>query len=312
MKKKGNNPLGTTVVAVGFLIWSFFTPLGPVIFCLGGLILFGMGVKSLLDAAKPEIAVSGSPVAASVSPSVSASPSVNPRPGVSTSVPSTFNIPENIPDNLKCPSCGANIGATTRQCAYCGSNLQPYIDLPEPLHLAGLMVGGGVSVRHPSKGELTYQVTGRALIAELWQASQNAAWTPTGNLFAGFALLGNARAYLLSWQDRFFLLDKQHTINDQEIARHFLPHARLFGQGNQLTPVYFNYGGNNWKMIDIGRSRVEFVEGEGLHIQRGVEARFIHALSNDMALVVEDYRAGGGGQDMLWLGVSVSQSDIRI
>ncbi len=225
--------------------------------------------------------------------------------------PFQFKIPENIPTDLKCPSCGANIGPTTRKCEYCGSILQPVIDLPEPVHLARLQVGSGVRIRLPN-GERDFRVQGRALIGELWQASRgpNVPWTFTGNLFAGFALSGVAQAYLLNWQNRFYLFEARQSIDDQHIQRYFLPYARAFGQGNQMNRVEFDYEGRRWQIVDIGRSQVIFTEGEGLHVQRGAEARFIYAQSRETHLLVEDFRSGGGAQDTLWKGIQVQEQNI--
>ncbi len=227
--------------------------------------------------------------------------------------PFQFKIPENIPSDLKCPSCGANIGPTTRKCEYCGSVLQPVIDLPEPVHLAGLLMGKGMRVRLPDGGERDFRVQGRALIAELWQASRgpNVPWTFTGNLYAGFALSGAKPAYLLNWQNQFYLFEQSKKVNDQHIQQHFLPYARAFGQSDQMGRVEFDYEGRRWRITDIGRSQVIFTEGAGLHIQRGAEARFISAESGSLRLLVEDYRAGGAAQDMVWVGYEVTENDIQ-
>ncbi|GAB4492242.1 MAG: hypothetical protein Fur0016_26180 [Anaerolineales bacterium] len=291
-----------------FLLGVFPFPIGPLVWGVAGLIALGHGIEAIKEAASRGIEPPG-PVGAS-KPSLVAKP-VTVQPRVSAN-PFKFNIPENIPTNLKCPSCGASIGPTTRQCAYCGSILQPVIDLPDPVHLAGLQVGAGVRVCLPN-GERDFRVQGRALIAELWQASRgpNIPWTFTGNLFAGFVLDGAARAYLLNWQNRFYLFEKRQSIDDQHIQRYFLPYARAFGQSAQMGKVDFEYEGRRWRIVDIGRSQVIFTEGEGLHIQRGAEARFIYAQSGDTHLLVEDYRSGGGAQDTLWKGLSVAEQEIE-
>ncbi len=88
-----------------------------------------------------------------------------------------------------------------------------------------------------------------------------------------------SKAYLLNWQNRFYLFENRQTLDDQHIQRYFLPYARTFGQGNQMNRVEFDYQNRRWRMVDIGRSQVNFTEGEGLHVQRGAEARFIYAQS---------------------------------
>ena len=47
----------------------------------------------------------------------------------------------NIPRNLKCPSCGANIQPTDKKCNYCNSSLVPLIDLPQPATFGAVQVG---------------------------------------------------------------------------------------------------------------------------------------------------------------------------
>ncbi len=293
---------------VGILLAAMFPlPIGPFIWGLAGFMALSSGIQAIKDAAKPESAPAKPNGAAKPAP---AAKPVNFQPTPAAN-PFKFNIPENIPTDLKCPSCGANIGPTTRKCAYCGSILQPVIDIPDPLHLASLQVGAGLRVRLPSE-ERDFRVQGRGLIAELWQASRgpNIPWTFTGNLFAGFALDGIKKAYLLNWQNGFYLFENRQNTDDQHIQRYFLPHARAFGQGNQMGRVEFDYEGRRWQMVDIGRSKVIFTEGEGLHIQRGAEARFIYAQGGETILLVEDYRAGGGAQDALWKGLQIQESDI--
>jgi hypothetical protein len=221
-------------------------------------------------------------------------------------------MPENIPSDLKCPSCGANIKPSDKKCAYCGSSLQPVVDLPEPAKLGGLEIGKSVTVLHPQKGSMAYMIRGRLLYTELWQASQgpNVPWTPTGNYYAGFAL--EPTAYLLSWQDRYYLLETNRTLTDMDINRDFVPYARQFAQSNQTARVEFSFEGKRWSMVDIGRFAIEFEDGEGLHLHKGAIGRFIHAGSGDMVLVVEDFQSGGsGGQDTLWQGFQVKETDIK-
>ena len=221
-------------------------------------------------------------------------------------------MPENVPANLKCPSCGASIKPTDKKCAFCGSSLQPVIDLPEPSKLEGLQIGKDVKVVHPQKGEQVYKVTGWMLFTELWQASSGPTvpWTPTGNYFAGFAL--NPAAYLLNWQDRFYILDERRSLTDMDINRDFVPYARQFAQSNQTAKVEFQYAGGRWLMVDIGRFAIEFEDGQGCHLHKGAIGRFIHAGNGNQALVVDDFQSGGsGGQDTLWKGFLVKETDIK-
>ena len=223
-------------------------------------------------------------------------------------------MPDSIPANLKCPSCGASVKPTDKVCAFCGSTLQPVLDLPEPAKLGGLAIGGSVRVVHPKKGELTFRVRGRLLFTELWQASHgpNVPWTPTGNYFAGFAL--EPAGYLLNWQDRFYIMDERRSLTDMDINRDFAPYARQFAQSNQTARVEFSYSGARWQMVDIGRFAIEFEDGEGSHLHKGAIGRFIHAGSGDgQALVIDDFQSGGsGGQDTLWRGFLIKETDIKI
>ena len=221
-------------------------------------------------------------------------------------------MPDNLPTDLKCPSCGANIKPSSKQCPYCGSSLQPLVDLPEPAKLGALEIGKGVHVVHPQKGELAYTVRGRLLFTELWQATSgpNVPWTPTGNYFAGFAL--DPAAYLLNWQDRFYIMEERHNLTDMDINRDFLPYARQFAQSNQTARVEFPYTGGRWLMVDIGRFAIEFEDGEGSHLHKGAVGRFIHAGNGNQALVVDDFQSGGsGGQDTLWKGFQIKETDIK-
>lgn len=221
-------------------------------------------------------------------------------------------MPETIPTDLKCPSCGANIKPNAKHCSFCGSILQPVLDLPEPIKLGALEVGKDVTVIHPQTGEMSYRVRGRLLYTELWQASygSDVPWTPTGNYFAGFAL--EPFAYLLSWQDRFYLLETHRTLTDMDINRDFAPYARQFAQSNQTAKVTFRFENQQWTMVDIGRFAIEFEDGEGLHLHNGAIGRFIHAGNDNLALLIEDFQSGGsGGQDTLWKGFQIEETDIK-
>ncbi len=220
-------------------------------------------------------------------------------------------MPDNIPADLKCPSCGANIKPTDKRCGYCGSSLQPLLELPEPAKLRELAVGNAVRVTQPQKGALDYKVQARLLFTELWQASRgpDVPWTPTGNYFAGFTL--EPAAYLLNWQDRFYLLDQRRSLTDMDINSNFAGPARQFAQSNQTAEVEFLFDGLRWRMVDIGRFAIEFEDGEGAHLHKGAIGRFIHASSGGQALVIDDFQSGGsGGQDTLWRGFQIKETDI--
>jgi len=237
-------------------------------------------------------------------------PSVQPLTTTRVELPER-KMPDNILADLKCPSCGANIKPTDKTCAFCGSSLQPLLDLPEPAKLGGLEIGKSLRLVHPRKGAQDYRVRGRLLFTELWQASRGpqVPWTPTGNYFAGFAL--EPVAYLLNWQDRFYLLEDRRALTDMDINRDFVPYARQFAQSDQTARVEFSYGGAHWQMVDIGRFAIEFEEGEGSQLHKGAFGRFIHASSGDQALVVNDFQSGGsGGQDTLWRGFLIKETDI--
>lgn len=218
---------------------------------------------------------------------------------------------DNLPKDLKCPSCGATIKPTSNKCDYCGSSLTPLIELPEPNKLANIIVGGPVRVTTP-QGTLDYRVRGRLLFTELWQATRgsNVPWTPTGNYYAGFAL--DPKAYLLNWQERFYLLTESRPLTDMDINTNFMPYAKQFAQSNQTALVKFPYSGASWQVVDIGRYAIEYEDGEGNHLHKGAIGRFIHAASGTMALIVDDFQSGGrGGQDMLWRGFIIKESDIK-
>jgi hypothetical protein len=175
-----------------------------------------------------------------------------------------------------------------------------------------VQVGQRIRVQHPVRGEMMVHVVGRILYAELWQQSRGAQapWVPTGNSFAGFWLEGSL--FLLNWQSRLYLLDESTQLSDAEIQRDFLPHARRFAQSDQTAEVIFEYPPASWKIDDIGKFRVEQVDGEGLVFRQGAIGRFIHASGADRrSLVLEDYEGGGGGQDTVWIGYQIDESGIK-
>jgi hypothetical protein len=218
----------------------------------------------------------------------------------------------NVPRDLKCPACGAAIRPTDKKCNYCGSSLVPLIDLPQPANFGDIQVGQSIQVRHPREGELTLTVHRRLYYGELWQehSGANVPWTSTGTYFVGLTL--DRDLFLLNWQSRFYLLETHAALTDMDINREFAPYARQFAVSNQTADVRFNYSGENWQIIDIGKFRIEYCEGEGVQISPGSIGRFIHASHGGDVLVVEDYQSGGsGGLDTLWKGVIVQQSDVK-
>lgn len=181
-----------------------------------------------------------------------------------------------------------------------------------PQKLEWAQVGQRVYVPHPLKGELMAHVLGRIVYSELWQQSRGpqSPWVPTGNVFLGLWLEGGL--FLLNWQSRFYLLDEVVDLSDADIQTYFAPHARKFAQSDQTAEVYFSYPPAMWRMIDIGKFRVDQAEGEGLRFRPGATGRFIHAGGDQSrALVVEDYEGGGGGQDTAWVGYEIQESGIK-
>jgi len=242
-----------------------------------------------------------------------ATPTLTPVPS-STQRTMISQIPEDqFFEDLKCPSCGATVQPTDRQCAYCGSQLIPKIDAPTPIAFANVKLDQAMSIQHPN-GQMDVHVVGRLLYGELWQASRGAQvpWTLTGNYYAGLVLDNNG--YLLNWQDRFYILDAPQPLTDMEINRDFAPSAREFAGSDQTADVEFQFLGNRWKMVDIGRFVVVYVEGQGGRFRQKALGRFIHTsgvpAESRRALIVEDYQGGGGGQDTLWLGYQVTAKAI--
>jgi len=182
--------------------------------------------------------------------------------------------------------------------------------MPGAPSLSKINIGQRIRVRHPVQGELTLYVMGRAVYDELWQQqrSPQAPWVPTGNAFSGFWLETNL--FLLNWQNRYYLLDEMVALSDAEIQRDFASHARKFAQSDQTAEVFFAYPPAMWKIDDIGKFRVRSVEGEGLRHVPGSTGRFVHASGDSRrGLVLEDYE-GGGGQDVVWTGYTLTPEDI--
>lgn len=179
-----------------------------------------------------------------------------------------------------------------------------------PQNLTRIQIGQRIKVRHPQQGELTLYVMGRITYQELWQQSRTpqSPWVPTGNSFYGFWLENNL--FLLNWLTRFYLLEEGIPITDVDIQRDFAPHARKFAQSDQTADVYFAYPPASWHIDDIGKFRIQDVEGEGFRAGRGLTGRFIHASGDGQrALVVEDFE--GAGQDMVWTGYQINAEDIK-
>lgn len=182
----------------------------------------------------------------------------------------------------------------------------------KPQKLDWIRVGDRIYVNHPVKGEVMVHVLGRILYVELWQRTRGpqSPWVPTGNAFAGFWLEGNI--LLLNWQTRIYLLDESAQLSDPEIQRDFAPHAKKFAQSDQTAEVFFAYPPAMWKIEDIGKFRVDEVEGEGFRLRPGAVGRFIHASGHEnRALVLEDYEGGGGGEDTVWTGYMIGEDAVR-
>lgn len=179
-----------------------------------------------------------------------------------------------------------------------------------PAPFRNITVGKRIVVKHPVRGDLTAHVDGAILYSELMQQGRQAPWLPTGNVYPGFWLEG--AMFLLNWQNRLCLLDESTQLSDADIQRDFAPHARKFAQSDQTAEVYFAYPPGSWKIDDIGKFRVDRVEGQGIRFRPGATGRFIHASGEGgRALVVEDYEGGGGGEDTAWLGYMIEQQDVK-
>ena len=215
-----------------------------------------------------------------------------------------------IKNDFKCPACGATVLPTDVKCKHCGSILVATVDLPRPEKWADIEIGQAVQVKHPRKGSMSLAVAYRIYYGELWQAQMkaNVPWTLTGSYYVGLGL--NANIFLLNWQNRFYLLDSEQPLTDMNINRDFAPHARKFAASNQTQNISFSYQETIWNMLDIGRFRIEFAEGDGIRVSPGVVGRFIHAGHNNKALVIEDYQTGGSGLDTLWMGYQIKEDDI--
>jgi len=214
--------------------------------------------------------------------------------------------------DLKCPNCGSSIKLMDRKCKYCNSSLFPETDLPGPKIFGEVELDQSLRILHPEKGRLDLQVKNRIYYGELWQIKQkaNVPWTLTGNYYAGLGV--DNGMFLLNWQNRFYLLDSNTPLSDNQITREFAEPAREFAASNQTRDVYFIFNNTRWHLDDLGRFRVELVEGLDVNGEVGTIGRFIHASHQNRILVVEDYQSGGAGQDTLWTGYQIQKSNIEL
>ena len=180
-----------------------------------------------------------------------------------------------------------------------------------PAMFQNVRVGNRITVKHPVRGDLTVHVDGAVVYSELMQQGRQGPWNASGNVYPAFWLEG--ALLLLNWQNRVYLLDENQQVSDADIQRDFLPHARKFAQSDQTADVYFAYPPASWKIEDIGKFRVDRVEGQGIRFRPGAVGRFIHAGGDGgRALVVEDYESGGGGEDTIWTGYKIESNDVKV
>jgi len=218
-----------------------------------------------------------------------------------------------VANGFKCPNCGATIeNATDRKCRHCDSILVDMSDMPKPEIWADVEIGQSVRIKREKNKDINAEVVYRLYYGELWQEKMTTStpWTLTGNYYTGLGL--NNDMYLLNWQSRYYLLDTRSALTDTDINRDFAAYAREFAASNQTRNVMFSYDGTRWKMIDIGRFRIEYTEGPGAIANSGAIGRFIHARADDRILVVEDFQSGGSGRDTLWTGDEISKKDITL
>jgi len=177
----------------------------------------------------------------------------------------------------------------------------------------GAQLGQTLTVNHPQRGAMmiTGKIIGSIRYNELWQRvkSPTEPWAPTGNTYTAH-WLGNFMLY--EWKDRLFLLDEYEALTDKDIATHFAPYAKRFGESNETADVYFAFPPASWKMTDIGKFNVASAVGTGLRLNPNAIGRFIHAMGDGgRALVVEDYQSGAGGQDTAWIGYEIKWEDVQ-
>ena len=203
-------------------------------------------------------------------------------------------------------------GMPSRPAAVVGAQRGQGVAMKSPQAWNTFGVGQRVRVMHPVQGELTLYVSGRVMYAELWQQGRGpqVPWTPTGNTFYGFWMETNR--FLLNWLNRYYVFDEMVPTSDVEIQRDFAPYARQFAQSDQTAEVHFTYPPAVWRIEDIGKFRIEKVEGSVLlDVRAGAVGRFIHAVGDSKrALAVEDYE-GGAGQDVVWIGYQIAAEALR-
>jgi hypothetical protein len=172
-------------------------------------------------------------------------------------------------------------------------------------------IGQDITVNHPRRGPITGKIIGSIRYTELWQRvkSPSEPWAPTGNQYTAH-WLGNFMIY--EWKEGLFLLDEYEALTDKDIATHFAPYAKRYGESNETADVYFAFPPASWKITDIGKFNVASVEGSGLRLNQNATGRFIHASGDGgRALVVEDYQSGSGGQDTAWIGYSITWDEVK-
>ncbi|MCZ2127122.1 MAG: zinc ribbon domain-containing protein [Anaerolineales bacterium] len=238
------------------------------------------------------------------------------QPSSSAAITDERTIADRINEALekgdyKCPHCGATVSPLAVKCIYCGSVLAAAVGLPGPEKWDDVEIGQTVLVKHPQKGDLRLTVVNRTFYGELWQKQMrpDVPWTLTGSYFARLGFAGGASA--VNWQSRFFFLDGEYALSDQDINRDFAPYARQFAASNQTKTVRFSYKDAYWAISDIGRFRIEFVEGEGIKAQPGAIGRFIHFNSDARAMILEDYQSGGNGLDRIMYGYQIEEKQIK-
>lgn len=172
-------------------------------------------------------------------------------------------------------------------------------------------IGQNITVNHPRRGSITGKIIGTIRYTELWQRvkSPSEPWVPTGNLYTAH-WLGNFMIY--EWKEGLFLLDEYEALTDKDVATHFAPYAKRYGESNETADVYFAFPPASWKITDIGKFNVAGAEGSGLRLNQNATGRFIHASGDGgRALVVEDYQSGSGGQDTAWIGYSITWDEVK-
>jgi hypothetical protein len=216
-----------------------------------------------------------------------------------------------IKNDFKCQACGATVQPTDIKCKHCGSILVATVDLPRPNQWSDIEVGQIVQLKHPKNGDMHLSVIHRVYYGELWQAQmrQSVPWTLTGNYYVGLGLQNNI--FLINWQSRFYVLDSKSPLTDMDINQKFAKAAREFSASNQTKYVTFILD-TVWRIEDIGRFRIEYVEGDEVSASPGAVGRFIHASHDNRILVVEDYQSGGGGLDTQWTGYRIEEEDIKL